>query len=193
MWLSGLNEWIHVSIDPTRLTNINFNYSDKSVNEYFTINLSTSGESNNKFKCKLCGERLDKDLMRDHVGQHILCETNNVEVSHSTCGYCGLIGCPILLKQTSGRGKRAFTGPYSPCPHFYSFNLAAVKKVSKRSPCTNRPEYCPKCKDSGNETVCWTYNFIKHYEQFHSPCNPPADLMPTEDEITKVKLFQKRP
>ena len=56
-----------------------------------------------KLKCKLCEKIIpNKNIMRRHVGGHIL-----KEKLVNICGFCGLSGCSIGIMCGSGRGKTA--------------------------------------------------------------------------------------
>ena len=52
-----------------------------------------------KLKCRICNEIHSRELMRNHVGKHIL--NNRVSVNQNTCGFCGLVCCSIELVQSS--------------------------------------------------------------------------------------------
>ena len=118
-------------------------------------------ESHDKFKCKFCAKLVDQDKMRCHVAKHIL--NAQVPDNQNTCGYCGIIGCKIELVKTSGHGAYKTFGPKSNCKYYYSFSLKAASKITKRSPCTNRPIECHLCSQ-----VYWSYNFSFHFETMHS-------------------------
>ena len=58
--------------------------------------------------CKLCCKDFDLKVMRRHVGRHIL-EEKLVNV----CDFCGIVGCIIEVKSSSGRGKTASFSAHS--------------------------------------------------------------------------------
>ena len=62
---------------------------------------------------KLCCKDFDLKVMRQHVGRHIL-EQTLVNV----CGFCGMQGCSIEFKSSSGRGKTASLSARSNCTYF---------------------------------------------------------------------------
>jgi len=70
--------------------------------------------------------------------------------------------------------------PKSNCKFSHKFSLKLAAKSTKRSPCTNRPVECPRCKD-----VFWSYNIAIHYELIHIGEEIPAMITLTEIENLK--------
>ena len=70
--------------------------------------------------------------------------------------------CDITISRGSGRGKTASEVPQSTCIYFEKFSLKSASKVTKTSPCTNRPVECPTCK-----RIFWSYNMYSHYKENH--------------------------
>jgi hypothetical protein len=101
------------------------------------------------------------------------------------CGFCG-IECNkrIELCKTSGAGLYATEGiaESSICDNGKWFTLKPAKKISKRTPCTNRPVNCKVCLG-----VFWSYNILIHYSNQHSHLTCDETCHPSEDEIIKVK------
>ena len=85
---------------------------------------------------------ISRERMRVHVGKHIL--ENQTDKSPNLCGYCGKVGCSIDLIQSSTTKHQK---PKSNCTFFYKFSIRSAKKISDRSPCTNRPIFCQTCVD----------------------------------------------
>ena len=127
-------------------------------------------------KCKLCSTIIQKKKMRKHVGTHIL-KDNLMDV----CGFCGLSGCTIDIIRGSGRGKTASKVVSANCEYMEKFSLTSTKKITKSSPCTNRPVTCPHCN-----TVHWSYNMYTHMKKDHSDY-PPDEWKISEEEVKAVK------
>ena len=53
--------------------------------------------------------------------------------------------------------------PQSSCSYFEKFSIKSAAKLTKTSPCTNRPIECPTCK-----RIFWSYNMYKHFQVNHS-------------------------
>ena len=135
-----------------------------------------------KLKCRICNEIHSRELMRNHVGKHIL--NNRVSVNQNTCGFCGLVGCSIELVQSS---KKSIFKAKSNCIYYYEFNLKSVSKktLSKRSPCSNRPTICKNCDDQ----CYWSYNLQAHYQTVHPFIDvntAEQDVIPSAAEIHSV-------
>ena len=113
-----------------------------------------------KVECKICKKKVDMIKMRQHIGAHFV----KGEVQNM-CGFCGLTSCDINIACGSGRGKTASEIPTSTCEYYEKFSIKSAAKVSKTSPCTNRPVGCPLCKP---KRTLWSYNMYKHYEDNHS-------------------------
>ena len=131
-----------------------------------------------KFSCKLCDQEVDTKQMRLHVGKHIL--KDNLS---NVCGFCGMPGCSIAFENSSGRGATATLSAKSNCAYRSKFSLKAAEKVTKSSPCTNRPVSCHMCN-----TVVWSYMMDSHYGHVH-PNEPLCKLVTSEerDMVLKTK------
>ena len=61
----------------------------------------------NKIKCKVPGCKWKKEIylvkMRLHVGLHII--NDHLAKDSHRCGYCGLVGCTLSFKKSSGNGE----------------------------------------------------------------------------------------
>ena len=97
-----------------------------------TANQSTT--DSNDVECTICGKLLSLNIMRAHIGCHIL----RNETGEFCCGYCGGAGCTIALKKTSHNTMK----PTSNCEKYVKFSLKAVENSKARIPCTNRPVQC---------------------------------------------------
>ncbi|KAH9907697.1 uncharacterized protein B0H18DRAFT_865830, partial [Fomitopsis serialis] len=98
--------------------------------------------------CYQCDRSVASDLLRTHVGEHILRAILGVqepqlqERVHADypCGFCGRTGCQISLTKTASSYH-----PVSGCPRAHKFSLASAKKYSARMPSTNVPLHCELC------------------------------------------------
>lgn len=118
--------------------------------------------------------------MRQHIGKHIIFKDiiENVRL----CGFCGGLACSIDLTVSSGKGKNKIFKASSDCKFAFAFSLKAASKISKNTPCTNRPIECSICK-----RVYWSYNIMCHYKISHPNLDPP--ILVTDEEKNKVLEF----
>ena len=130
--------------------------------------------SKDKFSCKLCDQEVDTKQMRLHVGKHILKDKLS-----NVCGFCGIPGCSIAFEKSSGRGATATLSANSNCAYRSKFSLKAAEKVTKSSPCTNRPVSCPMCN-----IVVWSYMMDSHYIHVHP--NETLCILVTSEERDMV-------
>ena len=65
--------------------------------------------------------------------------------------------------------------------NFCRFNLKSASKVTKRSPCTNRPILCKIC-----EQCYWSYNIKNHYKDAHMLIDCAEEAIPSQFEIECV-------
>ena len=133
----------------------------------------------NQFKCKVCKKIINKERIRQHVGKHIL--KKETQLNQRVCGFCGLVGCSIDLKVTSGYGKNKTEGADSNCMYFVKFSYQHAINSSERSPCTNRPVVCMQCKQ-----CIWSYNILIHYNEVHPGVLILETCQPNDKEIKQV-------
>ena len=86
------------------------------------------------------------------------------------CGFCGAIGCNLDLVRTSGKGKNSTFKASSDFSYCKAFSLKSASKMSKNSPCTNRPIECTIC--TRKNKVNWSYDILIHYKTSHSNVKP---------------------
>lgn len=150
----------------------------QSENEFGTITDEYSLK-NQEVLCKTCNSPFSLSKMRDHVAKHII--VKDLEENANRCGFCGLIGCNIDIKITSGKGKNATYGPASSCDYYRKFNLKSSTRPTKSSPSTNRPIECHICKK-----IFWSYNIKSHFGLMHQEEIAPHLITDLEREyITK--------
>ena len=90
------------------------------------------GDTTANVPCRLCDERVEKKVMRKHVGKHILKDKLGI-----VCGFCGLGTCSIDLVRGSGRGKTISFVPGSNCEYQVKFSLKSAETPTKSGLCTN--------------------------------------------------------
>ena len=146
------------------VANIRLIVKDEIYNVLKINDSSNNANKNNQLICKLsnCNKVIERERMHQHIGQHIL--NNHIIKSANVCGFCGMVGCKIDIITTSGYGNSRTLGPKSNCTHFYPFKLGPAAKMSKRSPCTNRPI---RCEVNDCKQVYWSYCIIYHYQSMH--------------------------
>lgn len=83
-------------------------------------------------------------------------------------------GCVVQLTKKNNSMSVACSCPY----HYTSMSYAAAKMVSKATPCTNVPIYCPLCPigPSGQPRTIWKYNVLFHLAKEH--CTDENELPP---------------
>ena len=81
------------------------------------------------------------------------------------CGYCGEVcGNAVNLAESSRKGNNVVYSAYWSCDFHVSYSLGSAETGSRRTPCTNRPIFCPlKCG-----IVIWAYNMPEHYKSKHN-------------------------
>lgn len=168
----------NIGFDKINFPKTSLVYESLNLTNHLNIEIKAQSTSNN-FKCKICNQEFIKERMRQHIGKHIL--GKEILQTVNTCGFCGLSGCKIELKPTSGFGNYQTLGPHSDCQYFVHFSLKPASKVSKRSPCTNRPVICSHCKQ-----CYWSYNLSLHYETSHPALQISDDWVPSSNEIKNV-------
>ena len=82
-----------------------------------------------KLKCKLCPKKFVKNMMRNHIGFHIL--HGDCGQHPHRCGYCGEVGCTIGLEITSGYGNKTVYGPKSDCSYYTDISKRVENKFVK--------------------------------------------------------------
>ena len=149
----------------THFASISSPYSSSLI-EYFEIMVNDDNSVNDdeRLKCKVfgCSKLVKRVNMRSHVAKHIL--SKELVPNVHTCGYCGLTGCSIMLKKTSGSGKNATLGPISDCVYYRKFSI----KSAVNSSCSNRPVSCQICSNT-----YWSYNLDLHYKVAHHGIEAP--------------------
>lgn len=145
--LSQIKDYLHQQVQCIGVANMKFpklkiEFKINKLSDFLKIEEPVSASAT-KFKCKLCRIDVKKERMRQHIGKHILSQ----DLTHcvNMCGFCGMSGCKIDLKATSGYGNYQTMGADSDCQYFYNFSLKAASKATKRSPCSNRPIMCLIC------------------------------------------------
>ncbi|KAG9403260.1 hypothetical protein AC1031_005906 [Aphanomyces cochlioides] len=108
---------------------------------------------NLKDACLLCGLRVARPAMRQHIGAHIVAEG----FSAVRCGLCGLELSACEHKRMAGYSAIVPIGKEL-CPKFHRLNL----KTAERAKCTNVPLRCIKCRK-----WFWTYTMQAHMNQAH--------------------------
>ncbi|KAJ7454366.1 hypothetical protein B0H11DRAFT_2200685 [Mycena galericulata] len=97
----------------------------------------------------------------EHNGAHILFDTS-IENSDQPCGLClrPFPTCTFELSKTAGSvAARQIDWRRSTCINPMKFKMAAAKKSTKHSPCTNHLLPCPmQCGQN-----IWTYNLDAHF------------------------------
>ena len=152
-------------------------YCNQQVLDLLTIHdLKVNNTKSSKQNCNICAKLVPIERMRQHIGKHLV--KLEINPNQKTCGFCGCIGCSVELKK-SGIGKKAVNIVASDCKYFLKYNLAASKKSTTYSPCTNHPDNCSICKN-----VYWTYNMEEHYKFSHPSVTSPFLL--SDDEKKKV-------
>ena len=75
--------------------------------------------------------------------------------------------------------------PHSNCNFFYKFNLKSAKRVSARSPCTNRPFSCSICFET-----YWSYYLKQHYLEKHQQIDEVHQKMRKFSNISYFILYR---
>jgi len=135
-----------------------------------------------KVECFHCSRKINLSRMRQHIGKHILLK--EIQLTQTTCGYCGRDGCLVSLNKALRYLGRVRLEPKSnDCPYDVKFNLYCASRSSRFSPCTNRPIECSLCK-----LVVWSYCMKAHYESDHSN-HQPDEYISNKEEIA-VKMLK---
>ncbi|KAJ7497923.1 hypothetical protein B0H11DRAFT_1801330, partial [Mycena galericulata] len=127
----------------------------------------TRGEfKSNAFECPKCDPPVplaseNHQKVLEHNGAHILFDTS-IKNSDEPCGLClrPFPICTFELSKTAGSvAARQIDWRRSTCINPIKFKMAAAKKSTKHSPCTNHLIPCPmQCGRN-----IWTYNLDAHY------------------------------
>jgi len=140
--------------------------------------------STDKISCFLCGEVINLNKMRNHVGSHILHALRNTKdpkvchlssVGENPCGFCGQDNCFTQLKLKKPTGLSIASN----CPYHYSgMQYKKAAEFSKSVPCTNVPIHCPLCPTavSGDPPTIWKYNALYHLISEHSSGSTPPSI-----------------
>ncbi|EPS99542.1 hypothetical protein FOMPIDRAFT_64854 [Fomitopsis schrenkii] len=159
------------------------------------VESSSSGKAASRICCYQCGRIVAPDLLRSHVGEHILRALLGVEETnlqekvhrHYPCGFCGRTGCQISLLKTSSSYQ-----PVSRCLRAQKFTLAAAKKHSNRMKSTNAPIHCDLCDvdpATKQKPVFWKYNMFQHIHEKHPSHWDPATSRTTRLSKTFIKAI----
>ena len=81
------------------------------------------GILSDKIPCRICGELLNKKVMRKHVGIHIIKDDMGM-----VCRFCGMEGCTIELAKGSGKEKTTIFVPGSNCQYVNKFSIKSAEK-----------------------------------------------------------------
>ena len=131
------------------------------------------GDKTTDIPCLLCGDNIDKKVMRKDIGIHTLKDGLGM-----VCGFCGSNSCSISLERGSGRGKTVTLVPGSNCAYREKFSIKANVNPTKSGPCSNRSINCELCN-----TVQWSYNLPKHYKDKHSDHPIPTTVTVEERKL----------
>ncbi|KAJ7845977.1 hypothetical protein B0H14DRAFT_2357848 [Mycena olivaceomarginata] len=145
-------------------------------------------KENVKIPCHICGVTKKLNVMRHHVGRHIMLSGRDVSeegliepVGLEPCGFCGLDGC---FTQLINADRKKPTSIKSSCPYHYSrMNYKAAKTSTKSSPSTNIPIHCSLCpinKVSRQPQTIWKYNAMYHIITEHSLHTNQMPMIPHE-------------
>jgi hypothetical protein len=162
-------------IDDTRLLvvleGIGLSIQGPSISK--RVSVGASGQDK-QVNCLICGIAWPKEMIRHHIGSHIL--SNNwskfgKDRPKFPCGVCGMhdsIGVKYSstsvgachVWQTAG-GNLSFK-----CQQQTSFNmkLKSAAECKVNYPCTNRPIQCP---ESHCGSLVWSYSMKDHYHEKH--------------------------
>ena len=164
----------------TRLPSTSIYYSVE-VKTLLSVKIisSETAPQDGKWTCKICLKYVSPNRMRCHVGKHIL--RKEVQPNSHLGGFCGLVGSPVSMVITSGKGKNATFGPKSVCSYFYQFSLKPASVSKPSAPCTNRPVECNSCINS--KFHFWSHNIASHYSESNPLLDPPSI---SEDEHLRV-------
>ena len=164
---------------------------------------STTRISEQTVKCSLpgCGETLKVNVMRQHMGAHLLHERSKFNAI-MPCGFCGgesaqkssdlsqLSGCAIWLFNGQPRMYCKLLGGDAP-----KYSMKSAEKCTSSAPCTNRPMQCPLCPKKPG-VVHWKLNMPVHWERNHNAAPLPDDfaglLETTPNEMELTKKFLKK-
>jgi hypothetical protein len=164
----------------TSLKKIRSPYCNENVQNMMLIqDLKVFDCSSEKVECKTCMKYVLRKRIRNHIGRHLVLK--EIDPNPKNCGLCGMIGCSIDIVIT-GRGKAAVGVPNSDCKYFDKFSINCAKKSTGLSPCTNRPINCEACNN-----CFWSYNIEAHYKVDHLSLEVPSSLIPSKEEIKKLK------
>ena len=133
----------------------------------------SSGDAN-KINCLICGKEWPKEMIRHHIGSHILSKNwanLGKDRPKFPCGVCGVndaIGvkpsktavgsCHVW--QTAG-GNLGFKCQQQP---LFKMKVGSAEGCKVNFPCTNRPIQCP---ESQCGSVVWSYSMKDHYQHKH--------------------------
>jgi hypothetical protein len=102
--------------------------------------------------CLLCGLKLPRMAMRDHIGAHMVAEGFRT----IRCGFCGLTDGSCEHKVIQG-GCIVSSGKQR-CPKFIQIKTSALEDEK----CSNVPFQCVKCDEWH-----WTYSMKTHWNEAH--------------------------
>lgn len=120
-----------------------------------------------KVKCGLCSASVSKDMLKDHMGNHILKgEPAQVE----PCGFCGVKDSGVCNSRVEGKMVKTDCSLMDgqPCT-----SAKWASNVSKGHPCANVPV---KCTGANCARFVWSYNLASHWQKNHSGATMPSAL-----------------
>ena len=134
-----------------------------------------------RWGCHVCKKTCVPDVMRHHIGQHIL----HGHVGSAVCGWCGgTCTCNTFLERSHRKQGIWFYKPKSTCSYFWPLRSIPNQSTAKK-PCTNYVVHCDVC------TECvWKYHLEDHYKERHPTHEVPVDKIPGEEEIERVKTME---
>ena len=137
--------------------------------------VSADNNTTSKWKCKICAKDVQVKDMRCHIGRHIL--FGDV-TSNYPYGFCGLEGCTVRLAYRDKKKRHSYVP--DECCSYHSGTIRKAKQPSRRIPCLNYIDKCPKCG-----TFVWNYNLKRHFVDFHPNNNFISPVSDSEVEAMK--------
>lgn len=166
---------------------------------------SGHGRSETSYRCRVtqCSKPVDRTAPKllQHTAAHILARdlpsgSAMALQMASICGWCGSgeSGCKCYLTKGYQKGAFNLAGNCNLMPvksggkttnegHPYaSCNYKTALEYKAESPCTNIPEFCPRCP-AGTRAV-WRYCMLAHIQLEHCVRDEP----PSDDEIEQYAV-----
>ncbi|KAK7020913.1 hypothetical protein R3P38DRAFT_3548264 [Favolaschia claudopus] len=180
---------------------------DKSfcVNIPSHVRLTPKLDAKEMVACKLCHATMKLNVMRNHVGTHILFAMRDKHdpklppdtvIAAEPCGWCGLEGeCHTQLTSSSKKNSTTVQITSNCSYHYAKMMYKAAKTFSEAAPCTNVPLQCPLCpiSKSGNRKTIWKYNALFHLLAEHSRSGQiPPNLSPQFWVETHIRHIEEQ-